>query len=83
LSHSRTSEGIFTPFPASQAPWSSTKQESEAGSRSTTGEESGELIFNLYNRGSGWGEEIIPHITVKKRAVTKKQRRSWQVRKSP
>lgn len=81
LGHSRASNGAFTPFPACQAPWQSTKQESQAGSRHPDSEESGELIFNLYNRGSGWGEEIIPHITVKKRAVVKKQCRSWQVRR--
>lgn len=31
-----------------------------------------EMIFNLFNRGSGWGEEIIPHVTVEKRKITKK-----------
>ena len=30
-----------------------------------------ELIFKLERRGYGWGEEIIPHLTVEKRPVTK------------
>jgi hypothetical protein len=39
-----------------------------------------EMIFNLFNRGSGWGEEIIPHVTVEKRKITKKvPKRSKQV----
>lgn len=75
-------EGAYTPFPACQAPWQSTKQERQDNNRSMDAEDSGELIFNLYNRGSGWGEEIIPHITVTKRTVAKKQQRSWQVRRA-
>lgn len=75
------SERHLTPVPASQAPWQSSKREQSSRSKDDTPEQAPtELIFNLYNRGSGWGEEIIPHLTVQKRAVVKKPRREWQVR---
>jgi hypothetical protein len=77
----RPQEIRVTPFPASQSPWQSTQQEDNTcDSDSSSGGGHTQLVFNLYNRGSGWGEEIIPHITVEKRTVVKKQRVSWQVR---
>lgn len=41
-----------------------------------------ELIFNLYNRGSGWGEEIVPHVTMQQRKIRKLQVKGsdpWEV----
>lgn len=78
---SEKSERHLTPVPASQTPWQSSKREQSSRSKDDTPEHAPtELIFNLYNRGSGWGEEIIPHLTVQQRAVVKKPRREWQVR---
>lgn len=75
------SGNAFTAVPASQTPWQPSKREQSSGSKSSKLEKPPtELIFNLYNRGSGWGEEFIPHLTVQQRAVVKKPRRAWQVR---
>eukprot|EP00892_Ulva_mutabilis_P002979 jgi/Ulvmu1/12682/UM094_0039.1 len=72
-------DNVWTAVPASQAPWQTSKREKSARSKDQTADQAPtELIFNLYNRGSGWGEEFIPHLTVQQRAVVKKPRRAWQ-----
>lgn len=77
------SEGVLTVVPASQSPWQSSKREQLSPRKHDVPDHAPtELIFNLYNRGSGWGEEIIPHLTVEKRAVVKKPRQEWQVRRA-
>lgn len=47
-------------------------------------EEPTELIINLYKRGEGWGEEILPHISVEQRCIKRKRKSAdpWQVCKT-
>lgn len=52
------------------------------------GEEATELIFKLEKYGSGWGEELLPRLTVEQRPIKKRIRirnrssfpDAWQVR---
>ena len=54
-------------------------------------EEVTELIFKLEKYGSGWGEELLPRLTVEQRPINKRIRirnrssfpDAWQVRKEP
>ncbi len=48
-----------------------------AGSKNiadTDNEEATELIFTLEKRGSGWGEELFPRLTVEQRPIKKRIR---------
>ena len=79
-----------TPSPWQPAPVDVRDAEVRGGGAGASGEarqgqqgEATELIFNLFNRGSGWGEEIIPHITVEKRAITKAPGKALQVCSHP
>jgi hypothetical protein len=65
---------------ASPTPWAPQTEErrNKPGTDTPT-----QLIFNLYNRGEGWGEEIVPHITVEQRELKARQRKQserWEVR---
>ena len=54
-------------------------------------DEATELIFKLEKYGSGWGEELLPRLTVEQRPIKKRIRirnrssfpDAWQVRKEP
>jgi hypothetical protein len=76
----RSPDVSCTPSKADPAPWQSTGLEKRLNA--VTSENDGkptQLIFNLYNRGYGWGEEIVPHLTVERREVVRKERQEWQV----
>jgi hypothetical protein len=75
----------FAPAPASADPWApdSADDRRARGGRDGTPAPT-ELIFNLYNRGDGWGEEIVPHVTVERRVVKgrrRKRNQRWEVRR--
>lgn len=44
--------------------------------RESKGDQPTELIFKLERRGDGWGEEIIPHLTVERRPLRSKRKKS-------
>eukprot|EP00803_Ostreobium_quekettii_P004387 evm.model.scf_42.14 EVM.evm.TU.scf_42.14 scf_42:93671-99960(-) len=47
------------------------------------GKEPTELIFKLDRRGYGWGEEIIPNVTIERRPIESKRRRQRNRSKGP
>jgi hypothetical protein len=47
-----------------------------SGVSAPSGDQPTELIFKLERRGDGWGEEIIPHLTVERRPLRSKKKKN-------